>query len=79
MQSYIIFFISSEIAGAYPIAIFFNKNKAIKHIHSHGNDRTVLRTSSWKEGVLPSYSDCTTFELPPKPEKKDTKKEPVTT
>lgn len=72
--AYIIFFMPKGVS-AHPIAIFFDKKKAVKHIHNHGNEYIELRQCSWEEGVLPRWVDTTLVQVPPKKEKKNKEKE----
>jgi hypothetical protein len=70
MKAYFIFF-SYNRALPRPIAVFFDKNKAFKHIHQFGEEHVELRMCDWKEGVFPRWVDCTAVEIPAKKVKKN--------
>ena len=70
MKAYFIFF-SYNRALPRPIAVFFDKSKAIKHIHQFGEEHIELRMTDWSEGVLPRWVDCTSVEIPAKKVKKN--------
>ena len=68
-STYFIFFCPKGVS-AHPIALYYDKKKAIKHMHDHGNEYMELRMCGWTEGVLPRWVDATLVEVPPKKEKK---------
>jgi hypothetical protein len=68
-STYFIFFCPKGVS-AHPIAMYYDKKKAIKHMHDHGNEYTELRMCGWTEGVLPRWVDTTLVDVPPKAEKK---------
>lgn len=65
---YFIFFCPKGVS-AHPIALYYDKSKAVKHMHDHGNEYTELRMCGWNEGVLPRWVDTTIVDVPPKKEK----------
>ena len=74
--TYFIFFCPMGVS-AHPIAIYFDKAKAVKHARESTSGYIELRMCDWEEGILPCWSETSKVDVQPikSRKKKETKNE----
>jgi hypothetical protein len=69
-KAYFIFFYPMG-SPAHPIAIYFDKAKAVKHARESTSGYIQLRMCDWDEGIIPTASETSQIVVEPiKPRKK---------